>query len=1605
MVADLGKTHESERKQQEFDAEMLGTSKRNLDIIINGLSSGRALVERGIDVATLEAMTAVAKQFTLSPQEAKIISDTTGVGVAEVEKNNRKDMGPEIGKAMQKKKKELVDMELKLIEIIKKFFRSKSTMFDDVVDHTSSKEHYDECLKVLKIDDPTAIQNVRNRIEKLKVSNFNTPKEYFDRLDQLIDDLKLCQDPISDPAIIAKVLDEKTDWPEAYKPFTEAFMAASTAATTYKDLKAKMLLRHETLVIRDETKEEIEESANFAGTGDRGTNIGRRSRGGERRRGDRGKPRDRGGRSSNYHDAKKGECYRCGDIGHQARTCRAPQEACDAHQAAKDGNFEAEIAAIQANLTTLLNKRNNKYTSTYKSVELIVDSGTTKTLVNDKDLITNEKILNIPKPISTAEAGAKIYATSTGNMELNSKDNKVIVLTGVHLVPELNAPLLSVREMAKNGFTTTIGPNDAFISDETGDRLATLQDKNGLYVLEAQVPGTSANIATDIITEVKATEDDHTHAHPREVVEEEEIEIDESQPLCVSCKKYHDIFVHFPNRVIRRTSTMVTGMPDLTRVISDIKSLCPGCMKGKMKRRPFVRATDKDRMEYGPGEKAHIDLRGPYRVPALGTKSKYSLAIIDENTSYGFNYQLKKKDHAKREIKDWITQHERQTGKKLKVVMIDKGGELKALEPYLKSLGIQVEDALAYQHEQNGLVEKFNRDVMEGALSMIYGSNAPISLWGAAANHFVHVRNLTPQKGKNITRYEAYHGIRPDVRHLHPFFAPAWIQVPIQRRQRSVKYKAKGKLSEKSSDGMVHFVGVRKGGALFYDPKENKIVEAATSRFEKTPDYIPIGEKKSLEEFTEPEKKHQQRKNPRIDYKNSFEHLESEDDDEEEPTLYDNDEELPPELETESNKEPTDSDNDEDSSMNDSPLRPAAQLKKTTKENDAEEQIFDVPISKIDLSEGKHHIIGDTNAPRLTRSSVPKEHPQAPKKVRVNVRPKEKTIIPLSERMQMDSSRGYNSVPLLDDEKMPESMQGGDEELEDLHSFMSTERDDAEGKIHAAFDKIQAYFTTLTLPDIPKSLKAAMKSENWPQWKKAIEIEMNAHEINGTWELVDLPKGKHVIGSKMIFDLKLEDGKLSTARYPFKARYVARGDQQGAEIDFKDRFAPTAKANSNRILFTLAAIYDWEVRSFDVSTAYLHGEQKHEVYMKPLSGLLAPGDNRVCKLLKGLYGTVDGGKRWYIKLKNYLKGLGFDVLVSDNSVYIRGKGKDIMIISVSTDDCLVFGPDLKQILAFEEEFNKMFKTTSQGSVRHHLGIEITRDRKNRKFYFHQRVYIEEMLKKFEMENCKPASTPLPADIYSQLEKEEKFNDNSASFPYLELLGSLLYLAIQTRPDISAAVGIMGQYSSHPKPVHWYYLKRILAYIKGTKDKVFRIGGNSKNPFELIGYADSDWAGNPQDSKSRSGLIFFINDSTVSSGSFKQSTVALSSTEAERNAAHEAAKEGCSIRKFLEEIAFPQRNATKIFGDNTGCVAQIYNDVQSKKSKHMMLKYNFAKEKVESNELKWEHIRTTEMIADIFTKALPRDSFEKFRDAIGVVNMEDPHQPRWSVGASKYGASR
>ena len=182
-----------------------------------------------------------------------------------------------------------------------------------------------------------------------------------------------------------------------------------------------------------------------------------------------------------------------------------------------------------------------------------------------------------------------------------------------------------------------------------------------------------------------------------------------------------------------------------------------------------------------------------------------------------------------------------------------------------------------------------------------------------------------------------------------------------------------------------------------------------------------------------------------------------------------------------------------------------------------------------------------------------------------------------------------------------------------------------------------------------------------------MEDEIKSQMANGTWELVDLPKGRKAIPCRWVFVVK------PGARY--KARLVAKGFKQQAGIDYDEIFSPVARFESLRLLLAHAALHDWEVEALDVKTAFLYGELEEEIYMEQPKGFVVPGmEDKVCHLKKVIYGLKQAGRQWNKKLHSALLELGFQRVEADAGVYInrRHKGESLILI-VYVDDILPMG--------------------------------------------------------------------------------------------------------------------------------------------------------------------------------------------------------------------------------------------------------------------------------------------------------------------------------------------
>ncbi|TFY78105.1 hypothetical protein EWM64_g5909 [Hericium alpestre] len=345
-----------------------------------------------------------------------------------------------------------------------------------------------------------------------------------------------------------------------------------------------------------------------------------------------------------------------------------------------------------------------------------------------------------------------------------------------------------------------------------------------------------------------------------------------------------------------------------------------------------------------------------------------------------------------------------------------------------------------------------------------------------------------------------------------------------------------------------------------------------------------------------------------------------------------------------------------------------------------------------------------------------------------------------------------------------------------------------------------------------------MQRPDAQDWLLACQEEMEAHKRNGTWSVGPLPPGRTAIGSRWVFKIKRNpDGSIER----YKARLVAKGFSQRPGMDFNETFAPTCKFASIRTVLALAAVENLFLRSFDISHAFINGDLDAEVYMKQPEGFVEGDPGDVSALMKSIYGLKQAALLWKKKLTKILvHKMGFTCIHSDNSIYVFQKGDVRVIVPVFVDDGTMASNSEKLLDELLEELASHFKLRDLGATSFLLGVAVTRDRSTRRLFLSQRQYILDMLERYNHSDCKPLSTPMEPGL--QLSKAmspqtPQEREEMESIPYISAVGSLLYLAGGTCPDIAYAVGVLCRFTSNPGMAHWKAVQHLLKYLKGTVD--------------------------------------------------------------------------------------------------------------------------------------------------------------------------------------------
>lgn len=333
----------------------------------------------------------------------------------------------------------------------------------------------------------------------------------------------------------------------------------------------------------------------------------------------------------------------------------------------------------------------------------------------------------------------------------------------------------------------------------------------------------------------------------------------------------------------------------------------------------------------------------------------------------------------------------------------------------------------------------------------------------------------------------------------------------------------------------------------------------------------------------------------------------------------------------------------------------------------------------------------------------------------------------------------------------------------------------------------------------------------------------------------------------------------------------------------------------------------------------------------------------------------------------------------DQCLYVKKFDDGWCYVLIYVDDIIVASKSSAQIKCVQNVLDKKFKLENLGPIKQYLNIEVTRD-KDGNYELCQSNYIHRIASMFGLHDAKPVNTPVEVN-YGKIGSTDQLIDNKK---YQKLIGCLLYVSVNSRPDISASISILAQKVSNPNEEDWNQLKRVVRYLKSSSNLKLKLSDIRSDRNLLYGYADANWAEDSQTRKSNSGYVFFFNGGIVSWACRKQSCVSLSSTEAEFIALSEACQEAMWLRRLLIDMHQSIRGPTMIYEDNQSCLKLIKEEKFSNRTKHIDTKYHFVKEYVDRQIIKCEYCPTGSMVADLFTKPLPATRHSQLREKCKIV---------------------
>ncbi|KAJ9540906.1 hypothetical protein OSB04_027412 [Centaurea solstitialis] len=1066
---------------------------------------------------------------------------------------------------------------------------------------------------------------------------------------------------------------------------------------------------------------------------------------------------------------------------------------------------------------------------------------------------------------------------------------------------------------------------------------------------------------------------------------------------------------------------LVTGLPSL-RFTKE--QLCSACEMGKIKK-----SSHKLKVEHNtskPLQLLHMDLCGPMRVQSINGR-KYVLVIVDDFSRYTWVNFLRSKDGASDIIISFIRNVQVRLQLPVQVIRTDNVTEFKnrKLDSFLDSVGITHTFSAARTPQQNGVVERKNRTLVEAARTMLTFSKLPLHFWAEAVASacFTQNRSLITKRFMK-TPYELVYNRPPSIKFFRVFGCECYVKNDKDNLD---------KFSPKGDEGV--FIGYAMDSPSYrvFNKKTRRVVESTNVDFEEgiEEDTTPAPVTPGISGVLASDHLHG---NPMTSSssanKPSSSNSNTCDLDELFEFFY---KELPAPANialpvpavvqpaphvmvsttdiSSSNLQGTSSSSS--ASASPSPRGSPAPAEGEPSHTFQQAPVVNVPSPQSGASStmpttSQHQGI-PSPAPQVTGPSTSTTSPApqvtgpstitspAPQVAgpSTTTHPAPQVAGPSTTTQPAPQVAGPSSSAQPAPQAAGPSLVSSEHQqllvpvwIEPLppptlpHTTKWTRAHPLQQVIGSKSAPVKTRSATQN-----ECLFAAFLSRHEPSnvtealdisdWVTAMQEELNQFERLGVWRLVPRPTNKTIIDLKWIFKNKKDEDGIVTRN---KARLVAKGFKQQAGIDYDETFAPVARIEAIRIFLAYAAHKNFTVYQMDVKTAFLNGELKEEVYVSQPEGFVdRTKPNHVYILDKALYGLKQAPRAWYDHLSNALLDNGFYKGKIDPTLFIKTEGDDILLVQIYVDDIIFGSTNSDMCTWFSDLMTTRFEMSMLRELSFFLGLQVIQ--KPDGILINQSKYIGDLLKRFHMATSSVAKTPMASGTLIGADPKGKPVDQKT---YRAIIGSLLYLTA-SRPDIMFATCFCARFQANPKESHMMAVKRILRYLKGTPNR--GLWYPKESGFELVAFSDADHGGCQLDRKSTSGHVQFLGDKLVIWGSKKQHCVSTSTAEAEYVDAASCCSQVLWMRTQLRDYGY-NFNHIPIYCDSKSAIAITCNPVQHTRTKHIDIRYHFIKDHVERGTIEIYFVNTEYQLADLFTKPLDEKRFNFLISKLGMFDPQD-----------------